>query len=229
MTAHVVASPPAADRRLDPRTGRLIGAVGLVMLVSILLDLGGGPMFTDASNAEVLRWAHSHVTDLYVGGFVEFVGMLLNGVFLAALAWRARVSGFFLAALWGLIGASLAIDAVGAGAQYALARSAERGAGSDALLAVYDFVEQLTFTDGITWGLVIGIVSVASLRAGTLAAPICWLGLAVAAVHLLGVPVQLALNGTVMGVTGPTGTSLLLIWWLAVALSLLIRPVPKAH
>lgn len=204
--------------------GRLLGAVGMLMLVSVFVDLGGDPMFTDASNTEVLRWVHGHVTDLYVGGFIEFCAMLLNAAFLVGLALRARLSGPLLGVVWGLVGGSLAIDAVNVGSQYALAKSAERGAGSDALLALFSFAEQLTFTDGITWGIVIAIVAAASLRTHTLSAPVCWLGLFVAALHLLGVPVQLAWTGTVAGATGPIGTAVLLVWWLATSLTLLLRP-----
>jgi hypothetical protein len=213
-------------READPRVGRAVGGLGVLLLLMVVLALGGGPMFTDASNAEIVRWVHGHVGELYLQGYLEGLAMLLNAVFLGALLWRARVTGHLRAAAYGLIGASLAIDMVGVSIEYALGKSADRGVGDGTLVGLFGFAEQLTFTDGTTWGLVIGIVSVVSLRRRALVRPVCWLGILVAVLHLVGTPVQLVLNGTPEGVTGPIGTALLLLWWLATSLSLLVRPVP---
>jgi protein-L-isoaspartate(D-aspartate) O-methyltransferase len=101
------------------------------------------------------------------------------------------------------------------------------GAGSGwttALLAMFSFVEPATFTDGITWGVVFLIAAVASMRARTLPRPVVWVGLVAVAVHLLGIPVQLLLNGTVQGVTGPLSMVCFMLWMLSASLALLIRP-----
>jgi hypothetical protein len=214
----------SAPRPSDPRIGRGIGAVGVVLLCLVFFSLGDNPMFTDASNAEILRWVHGHETELYVGGYLEALAMLLNAVVLGALAWRARLAGTARLVVWGLIGASLAIDMVNTGAQYGLAKAVDRGLGDGTLLGLFTFIEQLTFTDGVTWGLVIGVVSVAALRTRTLPRPVCLLGVAVGLVHVLGIPAQLVATQTPEGANGPISTVLLMLWWLAAALSLLIRP-----
>jgi hypothetical protein len=211
-------------RTSDPRLGRAAGALGVVLLLLVVFTIDGGPMFTDASNAEIVRWVHGHETSLYVSGYLEGLAMLLNAAFLGALIWRARVGGTIVAAAYGLIGASVAIDMVNVGAQYALGKGVDRDLGDGAVLGLFSFAEQLTFTDGVTWGLVIAVASIASLRARTLPRPICWLGLVVAGLHLVGIPLQLAWTGTAEGGMGPISTTALLLWWLATSLTLLIRP-----
>jgi len=211
-------------RTSDPRLGRGIGAVGLVLLCLVFFSLGDNPMFTDASNAEILRWVHGHETDLYVGGYLEALAMMLNAVLLGALAWRARLVGTARLVVYGLIGGSLAIDMVNTGAQYGLAKAVDRGLGDGTLLGLFTFIEQLTFTDGVTWGVVIGIVSIAALRTRTLPRPVCWLGILVAVIHVVGIPAQLVATQTPEGVNGPISTIGLMLWWLATALTLLVRP-----
>jgi hypothetical protein len=218
-----LADHPAA-RRPDPWIGRAAGGVGIVLLLLVVLTLDGDPMFTGASNAEIVGWAHQHEAGIYLAAYLEGLAMLLNAVLLGALLWRARVGGTLLAIAYGLIGTSLAIDMVNVGAQYALGKAVDRGLGDGALLGLFTFAEQLTFTDGATWGLVIAAASVASLRARTLPRPICWLGLVVAGLHLLGIPIQLVWTGTAEGGMGPISTTALLLWWLATAISLVIRP-----
>lgn len=212
----------ATLRHADPRVGRAAGAVGVLLLLMVVFTIDGGPWFSDASNAEVVQWVRGHETDLYVAGYLEGLAMLLNAVFLGALLWRARLRGFVMAAAGGLIGASLAIDMVNVGTQYALGKGVERGLDDSALLGLFTFSEQLTFTDGVTWGLVIAVASVAALRTRTLPRPIGWLGLVVTGLHVVGIPIQLALTGTAQGVMGPISTSTLLLWWLATSLTLLI-------
>lgn len=222
--AHPVLADHSTARSSDPRIGRAAGAIGVVLLLLVVFTIDGGPMFTDASNAEIVRWVHGHETGLYVSAYLEGLAMFLNAALLGLLLWRARVVGTMAAIAYGLIGASLAIDMVNVGAQYALGKGVDRGLGDGTLLGLFTFVEQLTFTDGALWGLAIAIASIASLRARTLPRPICWLGLVVAVLHVFGIPVQLLWTGTAEGGMGPISTTALLLWWLATSLSLLIRP-----
>lgn len=222
--AHPVLADHSTARSSDPRIGRAAGAIGVVLLLLVVFTIDGGPMFTDASNAEIVRWVHGHETGLYVSAYLEGLAMFLNAALLGLLLWRTRVVGTMVAIAYGLIGASLAIDMVNVGAQYALGKGVDRGLGDGTLLGLFTFVEQLTFTDAALWGLAIAIASIASLRARTLLRPICWLGLVVAVLHVLGIPVQLLWTGTAEGGMGPISTTALLIWWLATSLSLLIRP-----
>ena len=199
--------------------------LGLAVVVTAFPG-GNDPMFTDATNAEIVRWVHHHATGIYVQGFVEALCMLLNAALLGILLWRAGVRGWARQLGWMMIGVSLAIDMVSTAGLYTLAKLGHRGAPDGVLLGTFSFVEQITFTDGITWGVVIMVVVLASRRARTLPRPVVWLGLLAVAVHLLGVPVQLVLNGTVEGVTGPLSMVTFLLWTLTVSLGLLVRPQP---
>jgi hypothetical protein len=223
----LLAPPPVTPAAADParfrRVSRIAGVIGLGVLVTAF-PAGNDPMFTDASNAEILTWVHHHVTGIYVQGFQNAVCMLLNAALLGILLWRSGVRGWARQVGWMMIGTSLAIDMVNTGASYTLAKLADRGAPDGALLAMFSFIEQATFTDGITWGVVILVAAVASLRAGTLPRAVAWVGLVAVVVHLLGQPVQLLLNGTVQGITGPVSMVCFLLWMLSVTLALLIRP-----
>jgi hypothetical protein len=222
-----LASPDVAPAAADParfrRVSRIAGVIGLGVIVTAFPG-GDDPSFTDASNAEILTWVHHHVTGIYVHGFQNAVCMLLNAALLGILIWRSGVRGWARQVAWMMIGTSLAIDMVNTGASYTLAKLADRGAPDGALLAMFSFVEQATFTDGITWGVVILVAAVASMRARTLPRPVVWVGLVAVAVHLLGIPVQLLLNGTVQGVTGPLSMVCFMLWMLSASLALLIRP-----
>jgi hypothetical protein len=223
----VLTPPPTTPAETDParfrRVSRIAGVLGLGVIVTAFPG-SDDPSFTDASNAEILSWVHHHVTGIYVHGFQNAVCMLLNAALLGILVWRSGVRGWLRQVAWMMIGTSLAIDMVNTGSSYPLAKLADRGAPDGALLAMFSFVEQATFTDGITWGVVILVAAFASMRARTLPRPVVWVALVAVAVHLLGIPVQLLLNGTVQGITGPLSMVCFMLWMLSVSLALLIRP-----
>ena len=227
----VLTHPPLTPADADParfrRVSRIAGVIGLGVIVTAFPG-SDDPSFTDASNAEILSWVHHHVTAIYVHGFQNAVCMLLNAALLGILIWRSGVRGWARQVAWMMIGTSLAIDMVNTGASYTLAKLADRGAPDGALLTMFSFVEQATFTDGITWGAVILVAAVASMRARTLPRPVVWVALVAVVVHLLGIPVQLVLNGTVQGITGPLSMICFMLWMLSVSLALLIRPAGPA-
>ncbi len=216
-------APPAPNPRTLRIASRIAGVAGLAV-VATAFPAGDDPSFTDASNAEIVSWVHQHVTGIYVQGFVGAVCMLLNAILLSVLLWRSGARGWMRQAGWTLIGTSLAIDMVNTGGSYTLAKLADRGASDDALLGVFSFVEQATFTDGITWGAVILIVALASRAARSLPSPVIWIALVTAVVHLVGVPAQLLATGTPQGLSGPISVMAFLLWTLTVSLLLLVRP-----
>jgi hypothetical protein len=55
--------------------------------------------------------------------------------------------------------------------------------------------------------------------------PIVWLGFIVGGFHLVSLPVQLAISPIADGMTGPISVVLALVWILAAAVVLLIKPV----
>jgi hypothetical protein len=208
---------------------RIGGAAGLVLLV-LLVPASGGPFFTNASNAEIVGWVRGNPTALYVEGLRTWLTVLMVAGFIVTLLWRTRGRGLVVTVVCGLLAANLAIDMLWGGVYYALAKVGQMHAPDAGVLALFALAQELTFTDGVWFGLALLVVSVLALRARTLPRPIAWLGVVCALVHVLGVPVQLLLTGTVEGVTGPVSVVAFLVWLLATALSLLIRPgqVPAA-
>jgi len=210
------------------RISRLAGVTGLVFLVMAFMSQNP-PFYSDAGNAKILSWVHAHPTALYVEGVRTGVMMVLMVGFLAVLMWRAGVRDPLRSWVWSLLGASMAIDRVWTGLYYALAYADQHAIGDSGVLALATVTEQLTFTDGFLLGFAILVVSVAALRAHSMPAPVAWLGVVLAVAKVVGPPLQVALNQTSEGVTGPVGTVLLVFWVLAASLTLLVRPgLPRA-
>jgi len=205
------------------RYSRLAGVVGLAFLVLTLPDLNP-PFYEDASSTRILDWVHAHHTALYVEGQRTGVMMVMIVVLLGVLLWRTGLRGPVRHGVWALLGASMAIDMVWAGAYYGLAFADAHDVGDSGVLALASLTEQMTFTDGFLWGIAVLIVSVATLATRTLPAPVSWLGILTGAVHVLGVGVQIAVTGTTEGFTGPLSVITLVFWLLATSLSLLVRP-----
>jgi hypothetical protein len=64
-----------------------------------------------------------------------------------------------------------------------------------------------------------------AVRSRSLPWPIVWLGFIVGGFHLVSLPVQLAISPIADGMTGPISVVLALVWILAAAVVLLIKPV----
>lgn len=220
--------PDHPDTATLRRVSRAAGATGLVFLVLAFLSQNP-PFYSDAGNGTVLHWVQAHPTTLYVEGVRTAYMMILMVGFLAALLWRTGLRGSERSAVWALLGASLAIDMVWSGVYYALAYAGDHHIGDSGVLALAYLTEQLTFTDGLLWGIAVLVICVGALRSRGLPAPVAWLGVVTGVVKLAGPAAQVALSHTSEGVTGPLGTLLLVFWMLAASLTLLIRPgTPKA-
>jgi hypothetical protein len=205
------------------RVSRLAGVTGLVFLVMAFMS-GNPPFYSDAGNAKILAWVHAHPTALYVEGVRTSVMMVLMVGFLAVLMWRADVREPIRSWIWSLLGASMAIDMVWTGLYYALAYADQHHIGDAGVLALATLTEQATFTDGFLLGFAILVICAAALRARSMPTPVAWLGVVLGIAKVVGPPLQVALNHTSEGITGPAGTVLLVFWVLAASLTLLIRP-----
>ena len=205
------------------RVSRYAGLVGLVFLVFAFLSQNP-PFYSDASNSKMLSWVHAHPTALYVEGVRTGTMMVLMVAFLATLMWRTGLRDPLRSGVWALLGASTAIDMVWMGIYDALAFAAQHGIGDSAVLALATLTEQMTFTDGFLWGIAVLIICAAALRTRTLPAPVAWLGVVTGVFKVLEPALQVAVNKTSEGFTGPLGTVLLVFWVLAASLTLVIRP-----
>jgi hypothetical protein len=86
----------------------------------------------------------------------------------------------------------------------------------------------MTYTDGFVTGLAILALSLLQFAPRTLPRPLIWLGALVGAYYLVSDPIQLAINHSPAGATGPVGVVLFLVWVLAVTAVMLVRPVWNA-
>jgi hypothetical protein len=77
----------------------------------------------------------------------------------------------------------------------------------------------------VCFGIAAIAVSLIALEARSLPAPLCWLGMVVGVFHVIALPIQLAISAQPGGITGPISVLVVLVWILAVAIVLVIRPV----
>lgn len=213
-----------SDPRSWKRMSRGTGVLGLLLLVMVLVPTGQSPFFSNDSNAEIVSWVRQHPTNLFVEGFTTGLTMLLLSGFIGALLWRSVRRGPVVTVVVALLAGNVAVDILWGGAYYALAKAGQMHAPDAAVLALFAAVQEFTFTDGFLFGLAIAVVSVLALRHRTLPRPIAWLGLVCGIVHVLGVPVQLVLTGTVEGVMGPVSVVFFVLWLLATTLTVLVLP-----
>lgn len=193
---------------------------GIVVVVMAFAGEMGGPFFSDDTPAQIVAWVQAHPTTLAVEGTEVGLSMTLMAVLLSRLALLAGGSWLLVLLSIGAVVADAGVDWGAAGAYYGLADAGTRG-GSGSVLALFSLVRQLTFSDGFLVGIAMTGVGILCLRAGVLPRVLAWFAVAEGAFHIVELPLQLALNGRVDGVTGPVGALSSMAWVLAVSLVLL--------
>jgi hypothetical protein len=203
---------------------RIAGVGGLVLVLLSFFGMDDGPFFSKAENTEIIAWVYHHPNALYIEGLRTWLTMIMIAGFIGTLVWRTRRVGVVTTIVYGFLAANLAVDMVWSGVYYALAKAGQMGAPGVSILSLFALAQEMTFTDGIWFGIALLAVSGLAARTRTLPRPIAWVGVVCAIVHLLAVPAQVLATGTVEGVTGPISVIVFMLWLLATALTLLIRP-----
>ncbi|QGN32547.1 hypothetical protein [Microlunatus sp. Gsoil 973] len=203
---------------------RIAGVGGLVLVLLAFFGMDSGPFFSNAKNTEIIAWVHQHPTALYAEGLRTWLMMVMVAGFIGTLLWRTRRAGVVTSIVYGFLAANLAVDMVWSGVYYALAKAGQMGAPDAGVLSLFALAQEMTFTDGVWFGIALLAVSGLAARTRTLPRPVAWVGVGCAVIHLLGVPAQVLATGTVEGVTGPISAVVFMLWLLATALTLLIRP-----
>jgi hypothetical protein len=205
---------------------RLAGVGGVLFVVATLLPGGlGGPFFDDTlTTPGLLSWVKGHVNGLPAQGFLSAVSSTLAVLVLVAFLSIARGRGLAARIATVSLGGMLAIEWMDAALSFALADAAGRESSDAGVVALFSLAKSMTFVDGFAFGMAVVVISALALRARTLPAPVCWLGLVTGVVHLVSLPVQFALNSRPDGVTGPVSVVLVLVWFLAASIVLLVRP-----
>jgi hypothetical protein len=208
-------------------TGRLAGLAGVVFVVLALTpgSLGGPQYGTRMSTPQILSWVMQHSAGLPVTGFIGGLSGSALAVFVLILVSAARGAGPLLWIAVSSAAALMAIDWVGAGIYYALADATGRVGAAGGIVALVSIRDSMTYADGFVAGLAILAVGLIQLRAHAFPAPLIWLGLLTGGWYLASGPIQLAISRSPAGATGPIGVVLALVWVLAAAAALLIKPV----
>jgi hypothetical protein len=209
-----------------PLLARITGAVGILLVVAMFLPGSlGGPQFDDTlTTPRLLSWVKSNIDSLPVQGFISALTSTVMVLFLLALATLSRTRGLATRLVTVALGGMLAVEWIDAAVSFALADAARRASSDSGTVALFSLSKTMTFADGFGFGLAVLVISLAALRSRALAAPVAWLGVVCGVVHLVGLPVQFALNSRPDGATGPISVVVLLVWVLAVSLVLVIRP-----
>jgi hypothetical protein len=210
-----------------PLVARITGAAGIVYIVlNFLPGSLGGPLFDDISTPGVLSWVKDNQASLPIQGALGAFGMTLVALFLLSLLALSHSRGLAATVAASSVAAMLAIDWVHAGTFFALADAGDRQSADAGIVALFSLTKSLTFADGVCFGIAAIAVSVIALGARSLPAPLCWLGIVVGAFHVIALPIQLAINAQPGGITGPISVLLVLVWILAAAIVLVLRPLP---
>lgn len=214
------------EERHRPMLARVTGLVGIAfVIVTLLPGALGGPFFDDTlTTPKLLSWVHANADGLPVQGFVGALVSTLAVLFLVVLTVLSRTRGLATRIVTVALGGMLAVEWVDAAVHFALADAARRASSDAGIVALFSLAKMMTFADGFAFGLALLVISLVALRSRTLPAPVCWLGLVCGVVHLVSLPVQFAMNSRPDGITGPLSVVLVLVWFLAASLVLVIRP-----
>lgn len=207
--------------------GRLAGVAGAVFAVLALApgSLGGPQYGTSMSTPQILTWVSQHTGSFPVTGFIGGLSASVLAFFVLLLLSAACGRGLLRSVVVSSVGALMAIDWVAAGIYYALADAAGKQQGTGGIVALFSLTRSMTYADGFVAGLAILALSLLQLRPHALPRPLIWLGVLVGAYYIVSDPVQLAINHSPAGATGPAGVVLFLVWVLAVAAVMLVKPV----
>lgn len=211
--------------------GRLADAAGAAFVVLALApgSLGGPQYGTSMSTPQILTWVSQHTGGFPVAGYIGALSASVLAVFVLLLLTAACGRGLLKSVAVSSVGALMAIDWVAAGIYYALADVAGRQQATGGVVALFSLTRAMTYTDGFVTGLAVLALSLLQFRPRALPRPLTWLGVLVGAYYIVSDPIQLAINHSPAGATGPIGVILFLVWVLAVAAVMLVKPVWNAQ
>jgi len=210
--------------------GRLAGIAGAAFVLLALApgSLGGPEYGSRMSTPQILAWVTQHSGSFPVTGFIGGLSASVFALFVLLLLAVARGRGLLSSIVVSAAGALMAIDWIGTGIYYALADAAGRQQATGGIVALFSLNNSMTYVDGFVAGLAILALSLLQLGPHALPRPLIWLGVLVGGYHIVSGPIQLAISHSPAGATGPVGVVLLLVWILAVAAVMVIKPVREA-
>ena len=209
-----------------PLLARLAGLAGIAYVGLAFSPVGlGGPYYGEISTPQILDWVKHNGGAINLDGFVGALGSTVLALFVLLLISVVGRRGLLATIGWSSMAAFMGVNWVHAGVNYALADAGQRAQADAGIVALFSLAKTLTFADGFVFGMAAIAVCALALRSSSLPWPLAWLGFIVGGTYLVSTPIQLAINQSAGGITGPIGVVLGLLWILAVAVVLLIKPV----
>jgi hypothetical protein len=209
--------------------GRLAGTAGVVMVLGSFLPVvgagGAGPFYSGFSAEQIVTWVRQNAVALNVHGFAIGLSLTVFALFIVLLVAVTAGRGLLAVVAYLSAGAAVATDWAASGVYFALADAGQHSAPDAAVIGLFSLAKMMGASDGVEIGLAVAAVSVLALRSRTLPLPLAWLGLAAAAYLIFEAPVQIAISQSAVGRLAGVGGVLFLLWMLAVAIVLLIKPV----
>jgi len=205
---------------------RLAGIAGIAF-VALAVAPGsiGGPIFDNISSPQIVDWVKHNGGGISVDGFLGALGASIVTLFLVLLVRVTGGRGILAVIALVSTASFMAIDWVHAGVYYAMADAGQRSQADAGIVALFSLAKMITFADGFVIGMAVVAISLLAMISRTLPLPIVWLGFVMGGYHLVETPIQLAINRSAGGVTGPIDVLLSLVWVGAVSLILLIKPI----
>jgi hypothetical protein len=211
-----------------PLMGRVAGALWVAGLIPGFVDPGHvyDKLFINLSTSQIVDWAAHNGTGISVTAFVGTFQWTLWAIATVLTVSFLRGRGVPAAVGYISVASGMAVSWVAAGSMFALVETAQQ-AGSDAgVVALFQFAHAMAGTDGLFGAGMVASISILIWSTDLLPAPIAWLGGLNALYHAgTGLAVQLLLTGTIYGITGPLSLLFSIPWFLAIGITLMIRPI----
>ncbi|HLZ26566.1 MAG TPA: hypothetical protein VKV73_04520 [Chloroflexota bacterium] len=209
--------------------GRLAGVAGVAIVVGSFLPVvgaaGAGPFYSGFSAEQIVTWVRENAVALNVHGFAIGLSQTVFALFIVLLVAAAAGRGLLAVIAYLSAGAAVATDWATSGVYFALADAGQHSGSDAAVIGLFSLAKMMAASDGVEIGLAVAAVSVLAMRSRALPMPLAWLGLAAAAYLIFEAPVQIAISQSAVGRLAGIGGVLGLLWILAVAIVLLIKPV----
>lgn len=218
------------EARESRMLGRAAAAGALAFVATALLGLlgvfGRDLFFTGPTTDQIVAWAAHDGGVIALSTFVSaLAATIFYGFFVVAVVNLAGGRGVLPVMAYLGVAITVVVSWVQVGMVYAMVELAHQGGAAQAVRALFTLGETMQTVDSVGIALAVGCAAWLALRARALPAAVAWVGIGVAAVHLVEGFVQT--QGA--GIAGPIGVVLGLLWITAAGVSLAVRPVRRAR
>src|SRR5205807_10217765 len=173
------------------------------------------------TTTQILAWASQQGSLISLSAYLDgFGSTVFYGLFIVLLVHLSGARGVL--GTMALIGAAITIVTswIQVGMIYAMVDLARQGGDTAGVVTLFKLGETMQWADGLGVALAVGCTSWLAMRAGTLPAVVGWFGVAVGVEHT----VEGVLQSQGVGIVGPIGVILGLLWLMIVGVILLAKP-----